>query len=151
MVNCAATKNRITVVTRKNFCRLMRTLPFTNITPNMTAAETPSSVPIKLNRALDSSFTADRIRTVSPPSRRTIRKTKRKTPNCDPRPASEPILPSISLFNFFPVFIMKMIMVTTKNAAPSITQPSKMSSLSWSRESRMATPMLATTADASAQ
>src|SRR5207302_9447157 len=31
--NCAATRKRIAVVTLKNFCRLMRTLPLTNITP----------------------------------------------------------------------------------------------------------------------
>jgi hypothetical protein len=38
---------------------------------------------------------------------------------------------------------MKMIMVMTKNAAASITQPSKMSSLSCRRERAIATPMLA--------
>ena len=125
--NCAATKNRITVVTRKNFCRLILTVPFTNITPNSTAANTPSNVPRKLCSALDSSETAERISTVSAPSRNTIRNTKRKTPNCDPRPASDPILLSISPLSLRPAFIMKITMVTTKTAAASITQPSNKS------------------------
>jgi hypothetical protein len=42
--------------------------------------------------------------------------------------ANSPILPSISPLSLRPVFIMKMIMVTTKTAATSMTQPSKMSS-----------------------
>ena len=81
MISCAATKNRITVVMRKNFCRLMRTLPFTNITPNTTAAITPSSVPRKLSNSVEFSDTADRISTVSTPSRNTIRNTKTKSPS----------------------------------------------------------------------
>ena len=41
---------------------------------------------------------------------------------------------------------MKMIMVTTKKAATSMIQPSKMSWFHWVRESRMAMPMLPTNA-----
>ena len=64
------------VVTRKNFCRLMRTLPLTNITPKAIAASTPSSVPRKLISSVEFSDTAERISTVSAPSRSTIRKMK---------------------------------------------------------------------------
>src|SRR5271166_3168698 len=39
--SCAATRNMMAVVTLKNFCRSMRTLPLTNITPNAMAAITP--------------------------------------------------------------------------------------------------------------
>ena len=42
-------------------------------------------------------------------------------------PARRPTLPSICPLSARPVFIMKMIMVTTKKAATSMIQPSKMS------------------------
>ncbi len=123
----AATKHRMTVVTRKNFCRLMRTLPLTNITPKVTAARTPSRVPMKLISSVEFSVTPARVRTVSTPSRRIIRKTKRNTPIRELPLASDSSLPSISPFIFLPVRIMKMIMVMTKKAAASMTQPSTMS------------------------
>ena len=146
MINCAATKNRMTVVTRKNFCRLMRTLPLTNITPNRMATITPDNVPRKLSSSVEFSDTAPRIRTVSTPSRRTIRKTNRNSPKPAFRPARRPTLPSICPLSARPVFIMKTIMVMTKKAATSMIQPSKMSWFHWVRESRMAIPMLPTKA-----
>ena len=89
MISCAATKNRIAVVTRKNFCRLIRTLPLTNITPNAMATITPDKVPRKLSSSVEFSETAPRIRTVSTPSRKTIRKTNRNRPNLALLPGQE--------------------------------------------------------------
>ena len=60
--------------------------------------------------------------------------------------ASDWSLLSISPFIFLPVRIMKMIMVMTKKAAASMTQPSTMSWLRLNRDTRMATPMLPTKA-----
>ena len=60
--------------------------------------------------------------------------------------ARDSSLPSISPFIFLPVRIMKMIMVMTKKAAASMTQPSTTSSLRCKRETRTATPMLPTNA-----
>ena len=148
--SCAATRNRIAVVTRKNFCRLIRTLPLTNITPKAIAAPTPRSVPRKLISSVEFRDTAERIRTVSAPSRSTIRKMNMNRPNQASLPASRPTFPSISPFSFRPVFIMKTTMVTTKNAATSMTQPSKTSSFRWVREITTATPMLPTNAAARA-
>ena len=53
--------------------------------------------------------------------------------------ANKPTLLSISPLSLRPVFIMKTIMVTTKTAATSMTQPSKMSSFQLRRESTTAT------------
>src|SRR5208283_5475468 len=114
ITSCAATRRRIAVVTRKNFCRLIRTLPFTNITPKAIAHSTPSSVPRKLISSVEFSVTAERISTVSAPSRSTIRKTKKKRPIHASLPASKPTLPSIWPFSLRPVFIMKITMVMTK-------------------------------------
>ena len=94
--SCAATRTRIAVVTRKNFCRLMRTLPLTNITPNATAAITPASVPRKLISSVEFNDTAERISTVSAPSRSTMRNTKKNSPIQASLPASKPDL----AFNF---------------------------------------------------
>ncbi len=55
-------------------------------------------------------------------------------------------MPSICPLSARPVFIMKTIMVTTKKAAASMIQPSKMSWFHWVRESRMAIPILPTKA-----
>src|SRR5436305_1371917 len=150
MSNCAATKNMIAVVTLKNFCRLMRALPLTNMTPNAIAHNTPSSVPRKLINSVEFSETAERISTVSAPSRNTIKKMKMNSPNQASFPASRPTLPSISPFNLRPVFIMKTTMVTTKKAATSMIQPSKTSSFRWVREMTIATPILPRNAAASA-
>ena len=150
MTSCMATKIRITLVTRKNFPKLIRTDPLTNITPNNTAIPMPSRVPIKLISSLEFSDTAERIRTVSTPSRRTIRNTNAKSPSCDPLSASKPTFPSIFPLRWRAVFIMKMTMVTTKNAATSMIQPSKMSWLRWVRERITAAPMLPTKAAPSA-
>ena len=132
----------MTVVTRKNFCRLMRTLPLTNITPNRMATLTPSNVPRKLSTSVEFSETAPSMRTDSTPSRSTIRKTRRNKPKAAFLPASDPTLPSMCPLRARPVFIMKMIIVTTKKAAANMIQPSNMSWFHWVRESRMAMPML---------
>ncbi len=119
MTSWAATRNMIAVVTRKNFCRLTRTLPLTNITPKAIAAIRPSRVPRKLISSVEFRLTPARMSTVSAPSRSTIRKMKMNRPNQASLPASRPTLPSISPFILRPVFIMKTTMVTTKNAATS--------------------------------
>src|ERR1700722_19453419 len=150
LINCDATRKCIAVVTRKNFCKLIRTLPFTNITPKAIATIPPSSVPRKLISSVEFSVTAERIRTVSAPSRSTIKKTKKNSPIHASFPASNPTLPSISPFILRPVFIMKITMVTTKKAATSMTHPSNTSSFRFSRESRIATPMLPANAAPSA-
>ena len=77
------------VVTRKNFCRLILTLPLTNITPKKMATITPLRVPMKLISSVEFSVTAERMRTVSTPSRSTIRKTKRNSPNYASSPGEE--------------------------------------------------------------
>ena len=144
--NCKATRNRMAVVTRKNFCRLIRTLPLTNITPKAMAASTPSSVPRKLINSVEFKETAERISTVSAPSRSTIRNTKKNRPIQASSPASRPTLPSIWPFSLRPVFIMKITMVMTKKAATSMIQPSNTSSFQFSREITTAIPMLPTKA-----
>src|SRR5215813_6300102 len=88
MTSCAATKSRMIVVTRKKRRRSMRTLPFTNITPNTTANATPRSVPRKLISSVELSDTPCRITTVSRPSRKTMRKTNKKSPQREPVLAS---------------------------------------------------------------
>src|SRR6476660_12462 len=118
---------RITVVILKNFRRSMRTLPLTNITPKTTARATPSSVPRKLMSSVELRETPARIATVSMPSRNTMRKTKAKSPHCEPVPASEPTRDSISPLSLRAVRIMKMTMETTKTAATSMIQPSSLS------------------------
>ena len=124
------------MVTLKNFCRLILTLPLTNITPNRMATTTPESVPMKLSQfariqrhggenqngfnALAQHHEKDEEEKADPAHRR----------GRTGRPSI-----SISPLSLRPVFIMKTIMVTTKTAATSMTQPSKMSSFSLKRES----------------
>ena len=52
-----------------------------NRTPNTTATAMPRTVPVKLMISVELSETAERMRTVSTPSRRTSRKTKKKRPS----------------------------------------------------------------------
>ena len=127
MTNCAATNSRITVVTRKNFCRLMRTEPLTNITPKTMARATPAKVPIKFMSAVELKETPARISTVSTPSRSTMKNTKANSPSREPWSAKAPTRPSICPLMRRAARAMKMTMVTVKAAASSITQPSKMS------------------------
>ena len=49
-------------------------------TPKTTATAMPSRVPVKLRSSVELRVTAERMRTVSTPSRRTSRKTKKKRP-----------------------------------------------------------------------
>jgi hypothetical protein len=49
-------------------------------TPKTTETATPSSVPVKLSSSVEFRVTAERISTVSTPSRSTRRKTKKKMP-----------------------------------------------------------------------
>ncbi len=66
----------MTLVTAKNRCKGMRSVPWKKKRPTATARAMPSPVPIQTwTPALESS-TARRIKTSSAPSRRTIRKTK---------------------------------------------------------------------------
>src|SRR5271154_6436974 len=143
----------MTVVTRKNRCRLIFTLPRMNNTPNTTATAIPSSVPVKLSISVEFSVTADKISTVSTPSRSTNRNTKKKSPTFDipAPPVYFEIFSSIEPFIVLAVLCMNQIMLITKTAAASITQPSTMSELYGVCASTTATAMLATTADPNPQ
>ncbi len=102
----------------------------------------PSSVPVKLSSSVELRVTAERIRTVSTPSRRTSRKTKKNRPIFE-TPCSPPVyfatFSSIEPFIVRAVLCMNQIMLMTKAAAASITQPSKTSGLNCSRASTTAT------------
>src|SRR5258707_3593498 len=139
----------MTVVTRKNRCRLIFTLPRINSTPNTTATAIPSSVPVKLSNSVEFSVTADRINTVSTPSRTTSRNTKKKSPIYDTPagPVYCEIFSSIDPFIVRAVLCMNQIMLITNTAAASITHPSTMSELYAVWATTTATPTLATTAD----
>src|SRR5438309_7091997 len=143
----------MTVVTRKNRCRLIFTLPRIKSTPNTTATAIPSSVPVKLSSSVEFSVTADKISTVSTPSRSTSRNTKKKSPTFDTPagPVYCATFSSIDPFMVRAVLCMNQIMLITNTAAASITQPSTMSELYAVCDTATATPMLATTADPSAQ
>ncbi len=143
----------MTVVTRKNRCKLIFTLPRIKSTPNTTATAIPRSVPVKLSSSVEFSVTADRISTVSTPSRRTSRNTKKKSPIFDTpaAPVYCEIFSSMEPFIVRAALCMYQIMLITKAAAPSITQPSTMSELNCVRARTTATATLAATADPSAQ
>src|SRR5947209_14426744 len=149
--NCAATKNRITVVTLKNRCRLTRTLPFTNITPNTTDSAIPISVPSRLDNSDVFSDSADRISTVSTPSRSTIKKMNRNIPQLEPAADNSPKRDSMFFFRNRAVFIMKATMLITNAAATNITQPSNRSVLISYFANTTASAILSANADPSAQ
>ena len=96
---------------------------------------------------------AERISTVSTPSRRTRRKTKKKRPALDTPlgPAYCEIFSSMEPFMVRAALCMNQIMLITKAAAASMTHPSMMSELNWVRATTMATATLAAMADPSAQ
>jgi hypothetical protein len=97
------------------------------------------------------SETADKMSTVSTPSRRTSKKTKKKRPILDVPAAALAILASISPFIERAVLCMNQIMLTTNPAAASITQPSKMSEFQLVCASTTAPSTLAAMAEPSAQ
>src|SRR5579871_754508 len=136
--NWKATKYRMTVVTRKKRCMLIFTLPRMKSTPKTTDTATPRRVPVKLRSSVELRVTAERMRTVSTPSRRTSRKTKKKRPNFE-TPRSPPVyfatFSSMEPRMVRAVLCMNQIMLMTNAAAASITQPSNMSGLNCSRAS----------------
>src|SRR5277367_4096881 len=124
-----------------------------NSTPNTTATAIPSSVPVKLSNSVEFSVTADKISTVSTPSRSTSRNTKKKSPTLDTpaAPVYCEIFSSIDPFIVRAVLCINQIMLITNAAAASITHPSTMSELYAVWATATATPILPTTADPSAQ
>src|SRR5271170_7494483 len=124
-----------------------------NSTPNTTATAIPSSVPVKLSSSVEFSVTADRISTVSTPSRSTSRNTKKNSPAFETpaAPVYCETFSSIEPFMVRAVLCMNQIMLITKAAAPSITQPSNTSELNWVRASTTAPATLAGIAEPKAQ
>jgi len=118
---------------------LILTLPLTNITPNRTATTTPRTVPMKTHQLV-------RIQGYSRQNQNGF-DTLAQHHEEDEEEEADPCIAAGEqadlAFDFSlslrPVFIMKTIMVTTKTAATSITQPSKISSFQLRRESTTAT------------
>ncbi len=121
----------------KNRPRSMRRLPRTKSTPKMTARTRPASTPRMAIRPPVESDRAERKRTVSIPSRKTMRKVKAKSPAAtDAVPSRDTMResdPFISPERAWEWRHIHTIIEPTITAEPRYRRPSKTSSLTAQR------------------